>query len=299
MTTYVVGQVRPVMKGDYSASEAYTVLDRVRYGGNVWECVVDAPAGTTPVEGTYWTLLGAKGDKGDKGDTGLQGPEGPTGPQGPEGPQGPQGEKGEKGDPGIQGPEGPQGNEGPQGPKGDTGPKGEPGTTSWNGIVDKPSTFPPSTHTHAIGDVTGLQDALDGKLGKTEKASSASTADAVAWENITGKPSIPASPNAYVTQTWKSGVSWYRKWSDGFIEQGGKYSISVSTTEFVEKTVSLHTPMSSTNYLIFTMTTYVGFASPETIDTSPSSKSKTTTTFKAGLGRLWDSDGFYWYVCGY
>ena len=30
-------------------------------------------------------------------------------------------------------------------------------------ILNKPTTFPPSTHTHTIGDVTGLQTALDGK----------------------------------------------------------------------------------------------------------------------------------------
>lgn len=28
-------------------------------------------------------------------------------------------------------------------------------------------------------------------------------------------------PNAYVTQTWRSGTKWYRVWSDGWIEQGG------------------------------------------------------------------------------
>jgi hypothetical protein len=40
---------------------------------------------------------------------------------------------------------------------------GPPGTTSWNALQDKPSTFPPSVHSHIIGDVTGLQSALDGK----------------------------------------------------------------------------------------------------------------------------------------
>ena len=37
------------------------------------------------------------------------------------------------------------------------------GVSSWNDLADKPSTFPPSTHTHAISDTTGLQEALDGK----------------------------------------------------------------------------------------------------------------------------------------
>lgn len=33
----------------------------------------------------------------------------------------------------------------------------------WTGVTGKPSTFTPSAHTHIIGDVTGLQTALDGK----------------------------------------------------------------------------------------------------------------------------------------
>lgn len=35
------------------------------------------------------------------------------------------------------------------------------------------------------------------------------------------------TPNAYVTESWRSDKNWYRKWSNGFIEQGGyvdKYS---------------------------------------------------------------------------
>jgi hypothetical protein len=52
---------------------------------------------------------------------------------------------------------------GPAGAAGAAGAQGPAGTTSWSGITDKPSTFAPSSHTHAISDVTGLQTALDGK----------------------------------------------------------------------------------------------------------------------------------------
>lgn len=38
---------------------------------------------------------------------------------------------------------------------------GPPGTTDWAGISNKPSTFTPSTHGHGIGDVSGLQAALN------------------------------------------------------------------------------------------------------------------------------------------
>lgn len=34
---------------------------------------------------------------------------------------------------------------------------------SWSGITEKPSTFPPSSHSHEISQVSGLQPALDGK----------------------------------------------------------------------------------------------------------------------------------------
>jgi hypothetical protein len=37
------------------------------------------------------------------------------------------------------------------------------GTPDWGSVTGKPTTFPPSAHSHAISDVTGLQTALDGK----------------------------------------------------------------------------------------------------------------------------------------
>ena len=40
-----------------------------------------------------------------------------------------------------------------------------------------------------------------------------------------------ARPNATVVQTWRSGASWYRKWSDGFIEQGGTVSCGNSRAD--------------------------------------------------------------------
>jgi hypothetical protein len=44
-------------------------------------------------------------------------------------------------------------------------PRGDPGNAAftWADITGKPSTFPPSAHTHAIADVNNLQTTLDGK----------------------------------------------------------------------------------------------------------------------------------------
>lgn len=36
-------------------------------------------------------------------------------------------------------------------------------------------------------------------------------------------------PKAYVTETWMSGGQWYRRWSDGWLEQGGRLKLEVWT----------------------------------------------------------------------
>lgn len=133
---------------------------------------------------TSYQYVNLKGDKGDKGEQGVQGIQGPKGDQGIQGIEGPKGDtgtkgdtgdslefiwsgtqlgirvegtatytyvdlKGDKGDVGSQGAKGdigPQGIQGEQGPKGD---KGDPGSNTWADILNKPSTFPPSSHEHS------------------------------------------------------------------------------------------------------------------------------------------------------
>lgn len=128
---------------------------------------------------------GERGPQGDQGIQGIEGPRGEKGDPGDEGPIGPEGPEGPQGEQGIQGIQGIQGPEGPEGPKGDTGlavivsttppedtdaiwvnpdevpPTPGGGPTAWGDIQDKPATFPPSTHTHTIEQVDGLEDALD------------------------------------------------------------------------------------------------------------------------------------------
>lgn len=133
MGTIKIGRIRPVFKGDYVASTQYTVLDRVKYQGSVWECVADAK-GITPQGSAfgYWVEIGVRGEKGEAG------PRGEAGAQGQQGPKGPQGEQGIQGPSGVQGPQGVRGEQGPQGPKGDAGPqgvKGDKGLTGDTGPV--------------------------------------------------------------------------------------------------------------------------------------------------------------------
>lgn len=51
---------------------------------------------------------------------------------------------------------------------------------AWAGVTGKPATFAPSAHGHAIGDVTGLQGALDGKAP-------------LASPSLTGTPTAPTA----------------------------------------------------------------------------------------------------------
>ena len=68
---------------------------------------------------------------------------------------------------------------------------------SWNNITDKPSTFPPSAHTHAQSDVTGLPDALAARPTKAQM-------DAGWWSEWT------ISPDDGTTIIWSdTASSWY------------------------------------------------------------------------------------------
>lgn len=116
-------------------------------------------------------MIGRKINQGGFPVPGLPGPQGEIGPPGP------------PGEAGAAGPQGPQGVPGPTGPTGATGPQGPAGAdgtgsgdmlkatydttnngkvdmaevaeaVAWTGVTGKPSTFPPSAHTHAAVDIS-------------------------------------------------------------------------------------------------------------------------------------------------
>lgn len=60
-------------------------------------------------------------------------------------------------------------------------------------------------------------------------------------------------PKAYVTETWRSGAQWYRRWSDGWLEQGGSLNLAVRTGGAEsDRTFSLPTAFSNATYTTFT-----------------------------------------------
>ena len=66
MPSQVIGRVQPVNQGNYDATRAYVVLDRVKYQGAWYECQADAAAGTAPEAGgnAWWLEIGGRGADG-------------------------------------------------------------------------------------------------------------------------------------------------------------------------------------------------------------------------------------------
>lgn len=57
------------------------------------------------------------------------------------------------------------------------------------------------------------------------------------------------TPKAYVTETWGSEAQWYRRWSDGWLEQGGRLKLEVWTGGAdTNRTFSLPTAFSNATY---------------------------------------------------
>lgn len=94
-----------------------------------------------------------------------------------------------------------------------------------------------------------------------------------------------------ILASYTSGSSWYKKYSNGWVEQGGKF------TNLYDQAVTLIVPMKDTNYTILTSKTSWGSA-VVIVDTV------TTTSFKV-YGRGQGGSGFsenvsgYWYVAGW
>lgn len=94
----------------------------------------------------------------------------------------------------------------------------------------------------------------------------------------------------HITETWKStdGNSWYRKWSDGWIEQGGEM-VKPSNEK-----VTLHTPYKSTNYCVQgTPTVQSNLNSPRIFV-----ENKTTTSFDLIMSS-YNTKSCAWYAYGY
>lgn len=95
-----------------------------------------------------------------------------------------------------------------------------------------------------------------------------------------------------VIKEWRSsdGLSWYRKWKSGWVEQGGYDGTNSGNNGH---NVNLHVPFSDSNFFATASSSADGYLVAIT--------SKSTTCFWA---HTWFSNQgyqkpFYWYACGY
>jgi hypothetical protein len=139
--------------------------------------------------------------------------------------------------------------------------------------------------TKATGDASG-------NTITTSYASSASLSGAsVLLKSKSGATLSTVTFKNIVTTTYKSGANWYRVWSDGFIEQGGRASVGHGGT------FSLLKAFTTTNYNILFTT--------ETSDAHwiISAFTRTVSNFKTNV--YWTTNystgtvTAYWYACGY
>ena len=122
------------------------------------------------------------------------------------------------------------------------------------------------------------------------------------YNDLINKPAIPANPNSYIIDSWRSGSSWYRKWSNGFVEQGG-YIYSIPTgnqnNTLNYSTIKLHVPFNHKNYFA---SMFVDINEKHHLtDLNPTIWKKSNTEFTTrnyDPGNV-DTCDASWYACGY
>lgn len=113
--------------------------------------------------------------------------------------------------------------------------------------------------------------------------------------NATSIGGASATKPAVVVESYRSGTSWYRVYSDGWIEQGG-YATGI--TNHTGSTITLLKAMADTDYHVLGM----NYKSTNTVALNAICiKSKATSSMVLSTSAF-DSNslitGVYWYVCG-
>lgn len=100
-----------------------------------------------------------------------------------------------------------------------------------------------------------------------------------------------ANKNVVVVESWRNGANWYRKYSDGWIEQGGEITYKG------DGPVTLNTQFTTTDYAVFN--TFLNTTATETAwIVNISVYNRTTTDFKMRTsgGTVYTK---CWYACGF
>lgn len=103
-----------------------------------------------------------------------------------------------------------------------------------------------------------------------------------------------ASPKAYIVERWNNGTNWYRLWSDGWIEQGGRITFNGSTN-----TVSKVSFPTLIGNVMFVSGMAKNIQNRGLCGIMIQQTTSSYMTIKVeGADEAAVSDGFFWYVCG-
>ncbi len=127
----------------------------------------------------------------------------------------------------------------------------------------------------------------------------------------TSKPTTSSTASkarpAVVIQNYVNGTNWYRVWSDGWIEQGGRAYVYFSASNANEgenvTTISFLKPFTNTNYMpVFTIERYSSEAMGYTDDSTVLIQAVTNNNMKVYCfdgGNNWYHTYIRWRACGY
>lgn len=105
------------------------------------------------------------------------------------------------------------------------------------------------SHTHTVSQITDMPNVvlsvnnITPASGGNVNLGLHAVATSGDYNDLRNTPNMPATPKAYITETWRDGSNWYRKWSDGLIEQGGVHFD-------YSHDITFNTPFSGTAYII-------------------------------------------------
>lgn len=108
-----------------------------------------------------------------------------------------------------------------------------------------------------------------------------------------GSLNIDDKKMVYVCETWRDGYNWYRKYSDGWIEQGG----FVESKYSVEALITLNTPLTDKNYTVLIGSTG---GTESTVRIQMDNRTLTSFRILRHYSGSWMGDGWcFWTVLGY
>lgn len=108
---------------------------------------------------------------------------------------------------------------------------------------------------------------------------------------------IDSKKMTYVSETWSNGSNWYRKWSDGWIEQGGTIP---NGPYWTWHSATLNTPFTTTSYALFAGVSVIDGSSTDAQEANGFLFGlQSTTSFRYRQLANIDKPSAKWYACGY